>query len=400
MKRVARLWVCLVLLGLLLRGGEPPTGVSGPTGPLDGAPEPPPRLKVTGAPSPPIVIGPADDHPLAEVDRDAGVSVQLGDGSLVWFFGDSALFDQRGALRSFVIGTAAWAAPAVPTVTLDSTTGTLTPFARPTADFPACPAEASTPGMWPASAVAVPTSFGDRVVVWMYNICLGADQASAGRGMSLGVWDYDRDDLPVGRAFQVDVRHQTIGVTIGEATFVDLDGWIYTIGCDRQLLPDGSSPGCRVGRTSPEDAAEPRRLDFRTDEGWGHDERRSVPIRDARGVPVAPPGPFSIGRDESSGALVMVYSELPSDSFVVRVASRVEGPWSDPVHVELPGCFERVGDRSMACYAANLQPAFSEPGRIGIGYYDQHVRARRGRGAFQVTTVPVEISSYRTAGSS
>ena len=325
--------------------------------------------------------------------------MQLGDGSIVWFFGDSALFDQGGVLRSFVIGTAAWAQPGMPAVTLESTTGKLAPFARPTADFPACPAEASTPGMWPASAVAVPTSAGDRVVVWMYNICLGPHQASADRGMSLGVWDYVRDDPPADREIQVEVRRQTTGAQVGETSFSDVDGWIYSIGCERHPLPDGSSPACRLGRTSPRDVTDPNRLQFRTLGGWDRDVRRSVRIRDARGVAFAPPGPFSVGRDESSGALVMVYSELPSDGFVVRVARQVEGPWSDPVHVQLPGCFEHIGSRTMACYAANLQPVFSEPGRIGIGYYDQYVQARGGRGAFQVTTVPVEISLRPSAGS-
>lgn len=47
-------------------------------------------LKVTGNPQEVTQVKPIPSSPLATIDRDAGVSVQLSDGSILWLFGDTA----------------------------------------------------------------------------------------------------------------------------------------------------------------------------------------------------------------------------------------------------------------------------------------------------------------------
>lgn len=81
-------------------------------------------------------------------------------------------------------------------------------------------------------------------------------------------------------------------------------------------------------------------------------------------------------RDAAHGAYVMAYSPWPgfTDRLHVRVATAPEGPWTAPVGVLLPGCGGTVAGVTYACYAGTTQPAFSGPGLLGLGYYDQLVR--------------------------
>ncbi len=63
-----------------------------------------------GAASAPTWVAPPAASPLRLIDRDAGVSAEMSDGSLMWFFGDSAEADSVGNFKYFVNNTAAWAA--------------------------------------------------------------------------------------------------------------------------------------------------------------------------------------------------------------------------------------------------------------------------------------------------
>ncbi|MCZ7628087.1 MAG: glutamate--tRNA ligase family protein [Microthrixaceae bacterium] len=71
----------------------------------------------------------------------------------------------------------------------------------------------------------------------------------------------------------------------------------------------------------------------------------------------------------------MVYSPFPgfTDRVEVRVAETPVGPFTDPVTVVLPGCHDTTGGVEYLCYAGTAQPSLSEPGLLGIGYYDQLV---------------------------
>ena len=69
----------------------------------------------------------------------------------------------------------------------------------------------------------------------------------------------------------------------------------------------------------------------------------------------------------------MVYSPWPgfSDRAAVRVARQPQGPWTAPVEVRFAECDETVRGEAKVCYGATAQPAFSAPGILGLGYYDQ-----------------------------
>ncbi|MFM7069290.1 MAG: hypothetical protein ACKOYM_07505, partial [Actinomycetes bacterium] len=148
------------------------------------------RIGTTGAPTRSLPVGPAADNPIAGVDRDAGVSTTLTDGSVFWIFGDSTALDDRGDLRYFVHNTAAIAAPGALSTTADIAAG-VTPvqFATPTSGFPACSADRPQRALWPLSAVSTVDGGTDRVVVFMAEMCLGTGAGNFNyMGVSVVEW--------------------------------------------------------------------------------------------------------------------------------------------------------------------------------------------------------------------
>lgn len=105
-----------------------------------------------------------------------------------------------------------------------------------------------------------------------------------------------------------------------------------------------------------------------------------------------PPGGFTVARDPGVDAYVMAYSPWPGRSthLVLRFGSTAAGPWSAPVAVRLPGCDDRIAQRRFHCYAATVQPIFSEPSRLGVGWYDSRInRTLDVRGAYTVGQVDI-----------
>jgi len=364
------------------------------------------QLTVTGPPSAPEPVGPGADHPLATVDRDAGISVRLRDGTLLWLFGDTAARDQDGQIDYFVIGTAALANAENPTKTLDhvlADQGRPVAFSTPTEEFGPCPEADQRPGMWPSAAVVEPVGALDRVVVWSTNVCLGPGPTLALRGTSLAEWWYDPASADPAAPVQATMLDQMLwpdgiigAVSAGE------DGTVHVYRCDL----DGSGGvqstygPCWVSRTDLATAAD---LDSYRDwdgEGFGAPFGDGVPMEMPAGRQVSanwpfPPGGFSVVQDPEVGAYVMVYSPWPgaTDMVEVRAAFRPEGPWSEPVTVELPGCDDTIGIREFRCYAATAQPVFSGPGALGVGFYDSLVVPAPRRGAYMVTRVPIRVDA-------
>ena len=158
-------------------------------------------LGTTGSPTgSPIPVGTRTGR-LADLDRDAGVSVQLHDGSVLWLFGDSATYDANGRLESFVNGTGAWAPGSDRSWTQDATDPSGRPYllAAPTPEFPSCPSSMPQRAMWPLSAVAVRSSATtDRVIVHLADMCLGSMTEFSYRGIAVADWTYDRTAPPPG----------------------------------------------------------------------------------------------------------------------------------------------------------------------------------------------------------
>ena len=342
--------------------------------------------------------------PLAGIDRDAGISVELSDGSVMWLFGDTAIKEPNGRLRFFVIGTAAWASADEPTVTRDfvDASGRPTVFATPTADFPACPAGTPIAGMWPASAVAHRVGNRDRIVVWLENICLGDGARGAGVGMSVAeVW-YDPPDPPDGEPVTAKILNQHLfprrGFGLAATLGDNHDAYVYA--CDADMtarFPTEYGP-CHVAVVDLDEVADPAKYRvWSGGDSWKpttQDRAGELAMPSSSPVNQYPIGSVSVSRDPAAGRYVMVYSPWPGTTteMAVRFASRPEGPWTDPTIVRLDGCHDTVAGVTYFCYAASAQSAFSEPGRLGIGYYDRSIANFPVRGSYLVTTVPITAS--------
>ncbi len=362
-----------------------------------------PSLGTSGSPAWTAPVGPPAGHPLVGVDRDAGVSVSLRDGSLLWLFGDSSAVDANGSLRYFVNNTAAWAAPGALTATRDGSSGSQpVQFVSPGPGFPACPADAPRSAMWPMSAVVVAEGPRDRVNVLMGNVCLGEALRIVPMGVSVATWVYDPAAPPVDLPVTGTVVNQTLfgadEPQWGTAAVVAGDGLAYAYAC--AFPPDGGLPDqygpCHVARVAPDRLADRSAWRFWAGGStWSANPASVVEL-------VMPPGPdgtspplpgFSVKFDATQGVYVMAYSPWPgfTDRIQVRVATAPTGPWTAPVEVNLPGCADTVTGTGFYCYAGTTQPSFSEPGLLGLGYYDQRLRVDSAGGQYLTVKVPFSV---------
>lgn len=362
------------------------------------------RVGTSGAPSWMSAVGPPPGHPLERIDRDAGVSAQLRDGSTLWFFADSSEVDSNGNLRYFVNNTAAWASAAAPAMTRDGVVAGWHPvqFLDPGAGFPACPAGRS-PAMWPMSAVVVPAGPLDRVIVFLGNVCLGGPLDITARGIAVADYFYDPSHPPVDAPIKGRLLNQVLFTTAeedyGTAAVLGPDDRIHAYACRRPPQPTFMAPGaygpCTVARVSPDSVQDRSAWRFWNGSSWVADAASAAGMTmpdgvDGYSVPVAS---ASVARDPASGRYVMAYSPWPgfTDRIQVRVADQVQGPWTAPVDVHLPGCYDTVVGSEFLCYAGTVQPRFDGPGVLGLGYYDQRIDALTPRGQYRAVKVPFEV---------
>lgn len=339
-----------------------------------------------------VEVKPRADHPAAGLDRDAGVSVKLRDGSVVWFFGDTARVRPDWTLEYFVVGTAAWASADEPTRTRDAIVGGQPIAIRPPAnDTMPCSPMAPVAGAWPYAAIVVPDGNKDRVLVWVENVCLGQQRNVESRGMAVGEWIYDPSEPHADQP----VTLTPLGTLsadrwFGYAATLGPDGWVYAYYCEQfpAANPDGTlaaSPECRAARVRPADVAHADRYRVRTRTGWGDD---GTPIamklpasgsgRDAATV-ARPPGAFSVAYHEGVRRWVMAYSPWPgqTEELHLRFADHPDGPWTEATPVHLPDCVTRTKRQTFGCYAGSLQPFLDDEHTIGVGWYDR-IRATDG----------------------
>ncbi len=353
-------------------------------------------------------VGPIAGSPLALIDRDAGISTRLRDGSVLWLFGDSSEVTADGALRYFVNNTAAWAPAGSPAVTRDGVaTGTVPHrFVAPGPSFPACSAAAPSPAMWPLSAVTVPAGPVDRVIAYFQNICLGPHMAVESRGVAVVEWTYDPAAPPIGAAVVGTVTNQRIldTNTYGNAAVLGDDDLLYVYACDGSdggWLPSAFGR-CRVARVDPSAAADLGSYRWWNGSTWVADVGAAALMTMPDGVDGTnnPVATLTVVFDPVHDVYVMAYSSWPgySDRVAVRVAHAPQGPWTAPASIQLPGCNDTVGGEGRYCYAATAQPAFSAVGgdgiaRLGIGWYDQAIAAAPLRGGYRVAAVPFSVVS-------
>lgn len=350
----------------------------------------------TGTSGPSTRVGPPVGHPLESIDRDAGVSVALPDGSTFWVFGDSLARNADGSLRYFVNNTAAWARPGQPTVTRDAAVGNQPVlFAAPTPTDPPCAAPNIHPVFWPLSAVAVPNGAGTtRVIVYVEKICLGdAPLQFAGREVAVVDWIYDPAHPPDGQPIRSTLVAASVFPThgFGSGAVIGGDARIYTYSCDPPSI------GCQVARVAPSSVGDPTAYRYWDGSGWGTDPASAVamtmpagPGSEGANLPVAS---FGIAYDGAVDRYVMAYMPWPGigDTALVRIAESPQGPWSDAVPVRLNGCADAADGQRYFCYAVAPQPQSSSAGHVAIGYYDQMVAVLPDKGSYVVVNVPFVV---------
>lgn len=357
-------------------------------------------------------VAPPAGHPLTGIDRDAGISTRLRDGSILWFFGDSAEPQNTPGWRYFVNNTAAWARASAPTVTLDGVApGNVPyPFVTPVNAF-----ETPCPGgfqavMWPISATNVPiaSTNDDRVLAFFANVCLKEQEAKF-RGVALVEWVYDPDVAHDGRPITGTVLNQNLfpaGSEYGSAAVISVtDSLLYAYACGRPsddregiVWPDDPAyTGCTVARVDPAQAAVRSAWRYAASSGtWSALSDQAHPMSvpgDPNGDKQLPVASLSVVHDAQYGGsrpYVMVYSPWPgfTPEVVVRTATTPVGPWSARTVLTMPGCYEWANGAERLCYAGTAQPWRSQPGLLGIGYYDQYVAQNPVRGAYLAASAP------------
>ena len=353
-------------------------------------------------------VGPPAGHPLRGIERDAGVSTDLRDGSTFWLFGDSVEW-LRGGFRYFVNNTAAVSTRTDPSVTRDGVLpgNVPAPFVTPAAPVTTpCPTGFSHI-MWPLSATSVPdgSSARDRVIAFFGNVCLrGMEPLS--RGVAVVEWVYDpaafAGTAPVGPVITGRVLEQNlfpVGAEYGTASQI-IDGLLYAYECGRpsdertdiRWPDDPEYTGCTVARVDPTRVEQ--RSEWRYWNGGDHTSAASWSSLPGDAATMEMPGivghkqlpvsSFSIIRDPHHGQ-VMVYSPWPgyTNELTVRTAASPVGPWSTVRSVELPGCDDWGEGYGRYCYAGTAQPQRSSATHLGVGWFDQMVAVDPVRGSYR-----------------
>ena len=358
----------------------------------------------SGTPSDPTPVGPAPGTPLALIDRDAGISARMRDGSVLWLFGDSSEQNSLGQLRYFMNNTAAWAPAGSSSVTQDAVNGNQPyQFVTPTGSW-TCPPNRPNRAMWPLSAVTTASGTQDRVTAFFGNVCLGAGPLEIeARGVAVVQWTYDPASPPAGRPITGTViQSELFGADTPYGTAATTDGtWIYGYRCATPVdgpgieWPNQFGP-CTIGRVAVDAVGNRAAWTFWNGSGWVPSVSSAAPIIaqpdpavDAR-LPVSS---MTVAWDQAHGVYVMAFSPWPgfTDRIFVRVAPSPQGPWTDAVQINLPGCNDTVGAVGYYCYAGTAQPQLSGPGLIGLGYYDQLVAVGPNRGQYLTVTVPFTV---------
>jgi hypothetical protein len=175
----------------------------------------------------------------------------------------------------------------------------------------------------------------------------------------------------------------------------DDDAYVYSCDAPEAGGPPEDYGPCHVAKVGLDEVADPSRYRvWSVDGSWKPlitAEPRAMEMPAENPARRYPAGSLSVSRDPAAGGYVMVYSPWPARTteLEVRVAADPQGPWGEPSPVALDGCRDTFAGVEYYCYAATAQPAFSEPGRLGLGYYDRAISSGPVRGTYYVATVPV-----------
>jgi hypothetical protein len=345
-------------------------------------------------------VAPPPDHPLYLMERDGGVSVELRDGSTMWFFGDSMLRRADDSLRFFVNNTAAWAAVDAALVTRDAISSAGEPFLFASPPDGTCAASKyPDAALWPESAVALPRADGtDRVIVVMSKVCVGDDWLDIELvGYAIAEVTYDPADPPIDRSIVGDVTQPALAEAeagFGRAMLLEPDGFLYGYQCGS--YPTDRWGPCQVGRVATDDVTDTTAWRFWDGGDWTNTDNW-VPERAAAAemelpdplgntLPVAS---FGVVHAEQPDAYLMAYSPWPAfcGELAVRVAATPVGPWTSAVPITLSGCGGEADDGH--CYTATPQMQLCGPDEFGGGYFDRFTDT--GLGQYFTFVVPFVV---------
>jgi hypothetical protein len=254
--------------------------------------------------------------------------------------------------------------------------------------------------------VPVASTNDDRVLAFFANVCLN-DREAKFRGVALVEWVYDPDVAHDRRRISGTVLNQNLfpsGSEYGTAAVVS-GSFLYAYACgrpsdDRDEIVWPNDPdytGCTVARVDPADAAQRDDWEYAGSSGtWSENSSDAVPMSvpgNPNGDKELPVASLSVVHDAEAGGsrpYVMVYSPWPgyTPQVVVRTATSPVGPWSARTVLEMPGCDGWANGEARLCYAGTAQPWRSQPGLLGVGFYDQYVAQNPVRGAYFAASAP------------
>ena len=354
----------------------------------------------------------SDFNGLWTSNRDCGFSTPLSNGRIMWVFCDTALFDQNAVLRTnFVASSAAIASVSSSLVMRDSLPGGIVvPFIDPP-DFYPCDGYRAA---WPSSIATLPDSDGnantDRVLVFFQNDCVHWGDNGSWRldAFDIGVAVYEYDAATQPQAMKATVLNPrlfpaTPGLNHQHGGAIGYDGesgrvYVHVYAC----ADAGSCSVKRVLVTNDAAADRARVATAAAYEAWSGSawSASATPAALFTPDPAAPvaTAAASVQYVPSLGRYVMAYSPVPAfgAQAVIRTAPLPQGPWSEAVFVDLPGCAT-----SQHCYAPIVQPRFASADKLALSYlrWDDFVgrtdTTATWYGRLHVTTFP--FTTPRTA---
>ena len=318
-------------------------------------------------------IAPPLDSPIHAIRRDCPLRVPLSDGRTLWIFCDTSQFEGNGNLDSFTNTTAAIAEADDPTTMHEPLDAANKPFRfiTPTDSYQPC-WWGQKRFVWPGAAVAIPTRDGlDHILIYYQSIC-----AESGHGLAddlfhdMGVAEfvYDAKHPPAAtdplratvineQIFEAPADH----IPFGQAAVLQGDH-IYAYRCPNQPL------GCFAARVRSDRATVRSAYEYWDGAIWSSDVRRAQALTMPRQRYANKPSVTYLAR---SRMFVMADAAgLDSGRFTLRAARSAQGPWSDPIEYNPPGCLHPFPHH---CFGVEVHQEFSDAGGLTLTYYNATV---------------------------
>lgn len=302
------------------------------------------------------------------IGGDGAYSVDLGDGRVLWLFGDSFINTDGKSTRSGAnlvhncIGIQDGADPQTASIEYawrDGADGKPAAFFQPRQD--------DGSWLWPGHGARLDD--GGLVLFMMRIRGTGVDEGGDALGFRESGWEavyIDNPDAPPAQwnMHWMDTPEHELAVMAGAGGVLREGGYLYAFGTD-----DGAADKpLHAARWREEDVGN---KDLSRMEWWcGDKDGWRVLDDDAE----ATPEPLfshgqteqSIHRDAKTGTFICIQSEKFGEAdIVMRTADALEGPWSAPEKLHAP---PKTGRDGRVIYAAKAHPQLCEDGDIVLTY--------------------------------